>query len=76
MIVANFTPVTRTIHRLGVPELLWYDEIFSSDSGYYGGSNVGNFPGKQAEELPWHGRPYSIELQIPPLGVVMLKPKR
>jgi 1,4-alpha-glucan branching enzyme len=72
----NFTPVPRTTHRLGVPELVWYDEIYSSDSSFYGGSNLGNYPGRMAEELPWHGRPYSIELTVPPLGMVMFKPKR
>jgi len=72
----NFTPVPRSTHRLGVPELVWYDEIYSSDSSFYGGSNLGNYPGRMAEELPWHGRPYSIELTVPPLGMVMFKPKR
>jgi 1,4-alpha-glucan branching enzyme len=74
--LCNFTPDPRMTHRLGVQELVWYDEIYSSDSSFYGGSNLGNFPGRQAEERPWHGRPYSIEITVPPLGMVMFKPKR
>jgi len=72
----NFTPVPRAMHRLGVPELCWYDELINSDSTYYGGSNLGNGPGRMAEELPWDGRPYSIPITLPPLGVVMMKPRR
>ncbi len=72
----NFTPVPRTMHRLGVPELCWYEEILNSDSTYYGGSNLGNGPGLMAEELPWDGRPYSVPITLPPLAAVMLKPRR
>src|SRR5439155_1680922 len=37
VICNNFTPVVREGHRLGVPEVCWYEEIFSSDSAYYSG---------------------------------------
>ena len=73
LVYCNFTPVVRTPHRVGVPRAGWYDEIFNSDSAHYGGSNVGNHPGAEASETPWHGRPYSLELTIPPLGLVMFK---
>ena len=76
IIVANFTPVPRSHFRVGVPEAAWYDEIFNSDSQYYGGSNIGNFPGIQARALPAHGRPHSIEMLVPPLGLTILKPRR
>ena len=75
-VISNFTPVPRMSHRLGVPELCWYDEISNSDSMYYGGSNVGNFPGAMAEAVPWHGRPYSIRVALPPLSALIFKPKR
>ena len=64
-----------TMHRLGVPELCWYDEILNSDSTYYGGSNLGNGSGMMAESLPWDGRPYSVPITLPPLSVVLLKPR-
>ena len=76
VVACNFTPVPRMAHRIGVPEGCWYDEVFSSDSQYYGGSNLGNFPGRRAEPLSWHGRPHSIEAVLPPLSVVVLKPRR
>jgi len=76
LVACNFTPVPRMTHRLGVPELCWYEEIFNSDSAFYGGSNLGNGPGAMAEERPWDGRPYSVQVVVPPLGAIMLKPRR
>jgi 1,4-alpha-glucan branching enzyme len=76
VVACNFTPVPRTMHRLGVPEMCWYEEISNSDSAYYGGSDLGNGPGRMAEALPWDGRPFSIPLTLPPLGIVMFKPRR
>jgi 1,4-alpha-glucan branching enzyme len=63
-------------HRLGVPALCGYQEIFNSDSTYYGGSNTGNGMGLQASPHQSHGRPYSIELTLPPLATVILKPMK
>jgi 1,4-alpha-glucan branching enzyme len=76
VVACNFTPVPRTMHRLGVPEKCWYEEIFNTDSMYYGGSNLGNAPGRMAEDLPWDGRPFSIPITLPPLAGVIMKPRR
>jgi 1,4-alpha-glucan branching enzyme len=72
----NFTPVPRARHRIGVPEVCWFEEIFNSDSTYYGGSNLGNGPGKKSEPISSHSRPASLELVLPPLATVVLKPRR
>ncbi|MCH7726847.1 MAG: alpha amylase C-terminal domain-containing protein, partial [Planctomycetes bacterium] len=76
VVALNFTPVPRHGFRLGVPENLWYQEIFNSDSMHYAGGNLGNFPGVQAQDTPSHGRPYSVELTLPPLATVVFKPGR
>ena len=76
VVCCNFTPVPRLEHRLGVPEACWYEEVFNSDSTFYGGSNIGNGPGLLAEPMPSHGRPASIQLNLPPLATVVLKPRR
>jgi len=76
VIASNFTPVPRLTHRLGVSERCWFEEILNSDSTYYGGSNLGNGPGVMAGDQPSHGRPFSIELTLPPLATVILKPRR
>ncbi|MDR1923607.1 MAG: 1,4-alpha-glucan branching protein GlgB [Planctomycetaceae bacterium] len=74
VVLCNFTPVPRRM-KLGVPLACYYEEIFSSDSVFYGGSNTGNGPGIQATNETSHGRPASIEAFFPPLAVSVLKPK-
>ncbi|MFO0912285.1 MAG: 1,4-alpha-glucan branching protein GlgB [Pirellulales bacterium] len=69
----NFTPVPRLTHRVGVPGPGWYEELLNTDSAYYGGSNVGNLLGAVAEPIPWHGREWSISIQLPPLGLAVFK---
>jgi 1,4-alpha-glucan branching enzyme len=76
VIVANFTPVVRESHRVGVPEPGTYREVFNSDSEYYGGGNVGNLGSVQSVAEPCMGRPYSIQLVLPPLGIVYLQLNR
>ncbi|MCR4435163.1 MAG: 1,4-alpha-glucan branching protein GlgB [Clostridiales bacterium] len=73
--VCNFTPVVYYDYRIGVPFHVFYEEVLNSDSQIYGGSNVGNFGGVQAEDCGFHGKPYSIRLQIPPLAALVLKPR-
>jgi 1,4-alpha-glucan branching enzyme len=69
----NFTPVPRHDYRIGVPEPGVYSELINSDSEFYGGSNVGNFPELVAESEPWMGRSYSLRLTLPPLAGLVLK---
>ena len=42
VVALNFTPVPRQGYRVGVPRPGRYREILSSDSRYYGGSDLGN----------------------------------
>ena len=73
--VSNFTPIVRDAYRLGVPEHCFYEEIFNSDSTYYAGSDTGNIGAVHSDEIPMHGFPYSIMVQLPPLGAIILKKK-
>ena len=75
VVLCNFTPVPRTM-KLGVPMYGYYEEIFSSDSEYYGGTNTGNGPGVMATDEPSHSRPATIEAYFPPLGISVLKPRQ
>ncbi|MBI4678773.1 MAG: 1,4-alpha-glucan branching protein GlgB [Elusimicrobia bacterium] len=70
----NFTPVPREGYRIGLPAAGFYREILNSDSEFFGGSNMGNNGGVQTQEAPWHGRPCSALVTLPPLGAVILKP--
>ena len=73
VVVCNFTPVARPEFRVGVPRPGFYREILNTDSRYYGGSDVGNDGGVNAEPIPWNDRPYSIKLRLPPLAVMYFK---
>ncbi len=75
VVCSNFTPVVRQ-YRMGVPKAGFYREIFNSDSNYYAGTNVGNYPGIMADAgMPHHGRPASIVLTLPPLATIVFKPE-
>ena len=71
--IFNFTPVPRENYRIGVPELAQYQIIFSSDSQFYGGSNVGNFPVLESDVIPWSDRAYSLSVNLPPLSGIVLQ---
>ncbi|MCB8839047.1 1,4-alpha-glucan branching protein GlgB [Aurantimonas sp. VKM B-3413] len=72
LIVSNFTPVPRHEYEVGVPSGGQWTERLNTDSEIYGGSNVGNMGGKEAEEHSVNGRPYSISLTLPPLATIVL----
>lgn len=72
IVLLNFTPIPRYDYRIGVSYPGWYEEVFNSDSMYYGGSNVGNTVVHTQEES-WMGRPYALSLTLPPLGGIVLK---
>ena len=71
----NFTPVVRERYRIGVPLPGRWREALNSDAPFYGGSGVGNLGGVEARDLPWHGRPHSIEATLPPLAFVLFAPE-
>ena len=71
--VFNFTPVPRGDYRLGVPRGGFWKELLNSDASVYGGSGWGNLGGMEAREEPWHGRPWSLTIGLPPLGAVFFK---
>jgi 1,4-alpha-glucan branching enzyme len=71
--VCNFTPVPRTGYRLGVPRGGKWLEALNSDAAVYGGSGEGNAGGFDAEPVPSHGRPFSLNLTLPPLGICFFK---
>ncbi|RIK47471.1 MAG: 1,4-alpha-glucan branching enzyme, partial [Chloroflexi bacterium] len=74
VIVCNFTPVPRLGYRVGLPLDTTYREIMNSDRHEYGGSGVGNPHPITAEVLPWQSCAFSAPLNLPPLGVIYLKP--
>jgi 1,4-alpha-glucan branching enzyme len=73
LVICNFTPVPRMGYRVGVREPGLYRERLNSDSGLYGGSNMGNAGAVQSEPVPHHNRGHSLVLTLPPLGALFFK---
>jgi 1,4-alpha-glucan branching enzyme len=73
VVVCNFTPQPHSHYRVGVPEKGYYNELFNSDARDFGGSNMGNLGGKWSDDWAFHNRPFSLDLTLPPLGVIVLK---
>ncbi len=72
-VVVNFAGHPYHNFRLGLPKPGLWQEILNTDAEVYGGSGVGNFGGVQTQEHQSHGRPYSAEINVPPLGSVWLR---
>jgi 1,4-alpha-glucan branching enzyme len=73
VIACNFTPITRTYYRIGVPQAGQYRELLNSDSEFYGGHNVGNTGSIETAAVASHGYEQSLSLTLPPLGMIILK---
>ncbi|MBX3619108.1 MAG: 1,4-alpha-glucan branching protein GlgB [Rhizobacter sp.] len=73
LVVCNLTPLPREHYRIGVPLEGHWREILNSDARDYGGSGWGNLGGVDAEASPWHGRPCSLSLTLPPLSTLILR---
>lgn len=76
VIMCNFTPVERLDFRLGVPEAGFWEEALNTDAAIYGGENRGNIGGQSTTDIAIDGHQQSLTLTLPPLSVVILKPRR
>jgi 1,4-alpha-glucan branching enzyme len=72
--VANFAGVPHRDHRIGLPKAGLWREVLNTDAEDYGGSGMGNLGTVAADDEPWHGRPASAVVQVPPCGVLWLEP--
>jgi 1,4-alpha-glucan branching enzyme len=73
LVACNFTPMPRYNYRVGVPAGGYWQEVLNSDAVDYGGSGHGNLGGQEAAPIPCHGRSHSLNLTLPPLGVVFFR---
>jgi 1,4-alpha-glucan branching enzyme len=73
--ICNFTPTPRPHYLIGVPYGGFWKELLNSDAMEYGGSGMGNAGGVQASHKAHHGHPYSLNITLPPLGVLFFKAK-
>jgi 1,4-alpha-glucan branching enzyme len=72
-VACNFTPVPRPNYVLGVPWGGLWHEVLNSDAREYNGAGWGNLGGVEAMPVGAHGRPYSVNVMLPPLATIVLK---
>ncbi len=73
LVVLNLTPTPRAPYRIGVPTDGFWREALNSDLEPYGGSGMHtNVGGTQAEAVPSQGHEYSLDLVLPPLGMLLM----
>ncbi len=73
LVVCNFTPMTQFNYRVGAPRGGSWKELLNSDARHYGGGGQGNLGEVEAAPVLWHGRPYSLNITVPPLATVFFK---
>lgn len=74
--VCNFTPVLRENYKIGVPKADAYEIVFNTDSAKFGGTGERLKKSYTVKEGPMHGYEQYIELKLPPMTTLYLKPKK
>ena len=64
--VFNFSGAEHSRYRLGLPHAGTWREVLNTDATIYNGAGIGNFGGVEATDEPWHGRPASAVMVLPP----------
>ena len=73
--ICNLTPVVRDNYRIGVPQNCKWETVVNTDDKHFGGTEYlksGTFKAKSGKV---HGRDQFIEINLPPLSVLYLKPE-
>ena len=75
IIVLNLTPIPRENYRIGIPKAGTLKEVFNSDAKIYNRTNNFSNKNRTSNSKKWNGRKNSIELNLPPLGMLAFKYK-
>ncbi len=73
LVVCNMTPTLRYNYKVGVPFAAEWVEILNSDAKEFGGGGHVNKGKVESANVPVHGRENSVELVLPPLGILFFK---
>ncbi len=73
VVVCNFTSVVREKYVIGMHKKGKLKEVFNSDSVTYGGSGIKNSKQATIKKKERDGKPFSVEITLPPLGLVVFK---
>ncbi|CAN5584089.1 1,4-alpha-glucan branching protein GlgB [soil metagenome] len=73
--VFNFSGAEHSRYQLGLPHAGRWREVLNTDATVYNGAGAGNMGGVDAADEPWHGRPASAVLVLPPSSALWLAPE-
>ena len=73
LVICNFTPVTRENYQVGIPLNKEYEVVFNSDLKKYGGKGTLNQKLYAPSKKSCNSKPYSLEIDLPPLSILYLK---
>jgi len=73
VVVCNFTSVVREAYKIGLPRKGGLKQVLNSDSKKYFGSDIGNSGKIKVVKKERDGKPYSADVTLPPLGIVMFQ---
>ncbi|MGM0409526.1 MAG: 1,4-alpha-glucan branching protein GlgB [Bacillota bacterium] len=76
LVICNFTPVKRENYRIGIPNYHKYELVFNSDLEKFGGNSIDDKKVYSPSKISCHSRPYSLEVELPPLSSIYLKKKK
>ncbi|MFL2100625.1 1,4-alpha-glucan branching protein GlgB [Desemzia sp. FAM 23991] len=76
IIICNFVPVERQNYRVGVPFEGQYEELLNTEMEELGGTWTETQGTLKTEKKPHNNQEYSINLIVPAMSVIILKPKR
>lgn len=76
VIVINLTPQTHKKYRIGIPTKGEWKRVLNSDKKAFFGSSFPSRTTFKTEDEPMHGFEQSVQLNLPPLGVIAYKRKK
>ncbi|MBM6614455.1 1,4-alpha-glucan branching protein GlgB [Desemzia sp. RIT804] len=76
VIICNFVPVERQNYRVGVPFEGQYEELLNTEMEELGGTWTSSQGILKTEKEPSNNQDFSLNLIVPAMSVLILKPKR
>jgi 1,4-alpha-glucan branching enzyme len=72
-VFCNFTPICRDHYRIGIPLKGKWKKLLNSDDLEFLGSGYNKNSELYSENIPSHGRSYSLSLNLSPLAIMIYK---
>ncbi|MBK9451266.1 MAG: 1,4-alpha-glucan branching protein GlgB [Bacteroidetes bacterium] len=73
LVVINLTPRPHDKYRIGIHAAGEWNLALNSDDSKFFGSNYSILVSAKSKPIPSHGHPQSLELNLPPLGIIIYR---